>query len=247
MNKITLCVPTFNSSQFIIKSIQNVIDDERISQIIINDDCSDDFDQLFLNLKSLKSSKIEIISNEINLKAFKNKYECVKRATNDWIILLDSDNIIDKEYLDIIYQQKWDIKTILCPELALPNFKFTRFVQHSTIGSANSDLFHLFQYDALLNTGNYFFNRKEYITKYNDFQFDPYLTIGLDVIYFNTQWILNGNYLKVVKDLKYQHTVRRNGFYTINSKNGQNNRRNSIIIKSFLDVLNLINKTDIEI
>lgn len=216
MEKVSLCIPTYNSSSFILKSFINVLDNDKIDDIIINDDCSDDFPILKELIDSLGNPKIRLFKNEINLKAYKNKYETVKKAKNNWVVLLDSDNIINNDYIEKLYTEKWNNKTIYCPEFAVSNFTYSHILSLGEITIQNCRYTNIFQFDTFLNTGNYFLNKQEYVEKFESSDFDPIETLGLDVFYYNTNWLIQGNGLKIIPGLKYIHTIRNDGFYTKN-------------------------------
>ena len=160
--KISLCIPTYKSSSFIVRSFEKVLNNENIDEIIIYDDGSDDFDILCTNINSLSCNKIKIFQSDINQKAFKNKYLCVKESKNEWVILLDSDNIIDNDYIDILLKQELRDDTLYCPEKALPNFIYSH-LKNLDINANSYNYFDISFYLAFLNTGNYCFNKQEYI------------------------------------------------------------------------------------
>jgi glycosyltransferase involved in cell wall biosynthesis len=56
---ISLCIPNYNRSNFVISSFLNILHDERINEIIISDDCSEEkiFNELSEELKKLAPKK----------------------------------------------------------------------------------------------------------------------------------------------------------------------------------------------
>jgi glycosyltransferase involved in cell wall biosynthesis len=119
--KISIAIPTWNRSEMTVQSFYEVYDDDRVSEIVIVDDASDM--KIYEELKAMTDSlsKVTLYRNLQNRDCYENKYTAVSYATNDWVILLDSDNKIDKSYLDIIFGLEWD--------------KNTSQPQHSTIRS----------------------------------------------------------------------------------------------------------------
>ena len=215
MKKISIAIPTYNSSKFIIKALQYILDDERVDDIVVHDDASTDFEQLKTQISTFNSPKIKILGNEQNQKAFTNKSLAVKNCKNDWVILLDSDNIITKNYIDTIYQLVWDPNTIYVPSFAKPLLDFREFAGQ-TIHKGNLQKFaeHKKAF-ALMNDGNYFLKRSSYLAVYEKITKDNYLSI-LDVLYFNTHWILQGNSIEVVEGLNYFHRHHKNSFFMRN-------------------------------
>ena len=92
MNNITLAIPFYNTSKYFLDCIKYAIDDDFVSEIVVNDDCS--MPQEYNNLLTLieGKDKIKVYQNKHNLGAFRNKYITVEKCNNDWIYLLDSDN-----------------------------------------------------------------------------------------------------------------------------------------------------------
>ena len=130
-NKISLAVTSYNRSNKTVRSFSNVLSDDRITEIIIVDDHSDEktFNDLSSQINLLGYSKLKIYRNTKNLGAFLNKCRAIDLASNDWIILLDSDNIIDASYLDSL-PTELDEKIFYLPSVAeciSPNLDYSRY------------------------------------------------------------------------------------------------------------------------
>lgn len=245
MKKISLCIPNYTRTNYIIESFNNIINDDRIDEIVINDDCSPNFEEALILLNNLKSDKIKIFRNEQNLGPLFNKLETIKKATNEFCILLDSDNVISKEYLDIVFSQEWLRNKIICPEFLMHhdeniwNQKDV-FISYSDFINAKID----FEYvkscilngrniETLLNTGNFFVNKEMYVNSFNNNTFDRSVDV-CDVCFFSYLFLLfdKENYLEIVKDLKYIHRVHNGSFYLNNAHNGETQLR--ILRENFL-------------
>ncbi len=222
---ISLAIPTFNSSPFVFKSFEKVLDDPRISEIILCDDASEDFDALFDLVCQLNSPKIKLFRNEENLKAFRNKNKAVSHCQCDWVILLDSDNIIDPSYIDAwMKEQPWDPKILYLPDYAKPYFDY-RFLAGHRLGI--EDVILLLSVEApplphgikgslwgsLMNGGNYAFSRDEYLATYAKHSQIASLiseSYSVDVWHFLVLWLKRGLTLKIVPEMSYEHTLRTN-------------------------------------
>jgi glycosyltransferase involved in cell wall biosynthesis len=215
---ISLCIPTYNREKFVISAFSRVILDDRITEIVISDDHSDIsvFESLSDELKNLKSDKIKLFRNEINKGAFLNKYEAVKNASCEWVILLDSDNIIDVDYLNNIPIEK-NADVLYLPSHAICESTYLDYTEFSgkviemdeykkMVNSAEPRI------QCLLNTGNYFFNRRSYMDAVETEEI-PYESYGVDVFYLIHLWFKsnNSNKLKVVDNMKYLHTLHNGG------------------------------------
>ena len=83
---ITVAIPFFNTFQYLESILEPLINSSHVDEIIINDDGSDY--QVDVN-----HPKVKIFFNDKNVGAFRNKYITISRSSNEWVYLLDSDNI----------------------------------------------------------------------------------------------------------------------------------------------------------
>jgi FkbM family methyltransferase len=217
MKSISLCIPhysgpNYDRTRMLLQSFEAVIGDQRISEVIIKDDHSDDkaHEQTIATLEG--SPKVRIIRNEQNLGPYRNRMTAIERATNAWVIALDNDNVLEQEYLDKIFGQEWHEDTILAPDFAKPQFDFRRF-RNLVITKRNVST-HMREpsFNVLINTGNYFVNRQKYLDVW-DGSIDPATS---DSEYFNYCWLAAGNKIKVVAGLEYFHRVHPQSYYVQN-------------------------------
>lgn len=205
---ITVAITNFNREQLLYESISQIIDDERISEIVISDDCSEYglYTRVVDHYKSYP--KVKIYRNEKNLDCYLNKHKAVSLATNKWVLLIDSDNVFSKEFIDKLFEQgKWKDDLIYQPSFAKPHFDFTAF-EGRYISSENIWFFmpqHQFQ--TMLNANNNFFQREAWL-KVFDLSIDP---VTSDSIYQNYRWLEAGNSIYVVPGLHYEHRVSNHG------------------------------------
>ena len=220
---ISLAIPNFNRSGLVIEAFIKVINNNLINEIIIVDDCSsiEVFDKLVVFIADLNNNKIKLYRNDVNLKPFMNKYETVKKCNNNWVVLLDSDNIINNDYIKIISKLNKEDDIIYTPETLYKTNnggvgwtykEFNNmFINKNNIKSyINSSNF-----ETCLNTGNYYFNRKKYINVINNNYNDVKLSVN-DALYFSYLWLLSGNKIKVVPDLYYIHRIHEGSWYLNN-------------------------------
>jgi len=214
------------------KCLEWPLQDKRIKEIVIVDDCSNDYNKLKDYIKSLNNNKIKLYRNKKNLGVFNNKIEAVKKATLDWVVLIDSDNYINKQFIDAIFNEKWEKDIIYCPSFARPKFDFRHLI-NQIVSLENIKSF-LEQRRRILNknriffnTCNYFFNRLEYLKILKDinvFRFDLLLPNYVDIIdrdqeevkkihdaidtaIVNKLWLFNNKKFKIVENMEYIHTI----------------------------------------
>lgn len=214
---ISLCLTTYNRTDLLYESFAQVIDDERISEIVIIDDFSDPDCYIKIENHFKEYPKVKIFRNGENLDCYRNKREAIQAASNEWVIILDSDNIITKQYIDRIenlFIAGLNKKTIYQPSFAKPHFDFTRYegklIDKSNVGKHMVDA----TFSTMLNAMNYFVNREEYLRVW-DGSIDP---VTSDSIYQNLNWFKSGNSMYVVPGLSYDHRVHDGSHYQNNIK-----------------------------
>jgi len=228
MRTITLAITNYNRFELLVKSFEQVLNDERIDEIIIVDDHSkkEILDKIVAEFNS--HPKVYIYSNPRTLGVYKNKHESVELSSNEWVIVFDSDNIIDTNYIDALYKIKeWQPKTVYCPDFAKPKFDYRHFAGKLIYRSTAASFFKLPQFDCLINTMNCFVNRDEYLR-----HFDPETEpSAADSAYFNYRWLMAGNSMYVVPGLEYEHLVHSGSHYVQNI--GTSNKFHTQMMNAF--------------
>ena len=136
MDVISLAIPFYNTSQYFLECIQYALENEFVSEIVVNDDCSDEDQWRKLNqiVDTLNTNKIKLFRNKKNLGAFRNKYITVLNCSNTWVYLLDSDNRVFEDsynFIKSIFHRKHVPFNIGC-------FLFVTLVTTSTSVSGSS-------------------------------------------------------------------------------------------------------------
>lgn len=219
--KLSLCITTYNRYEMTIESFAQVLNDDRIDDIVIMDDASKDeiWQALFLDIENLKSEKIRFFHSDNNVGMSRNKYNAISRAKNEWCIIFDSDNIIGPDYLDAFEGFITDNRGvpnlaavennyIFCPDFAMPNFDYTALAQGSpTHGIYNKrDAARCIidsRFNCLMNTCNYIVNRDYYISAY---QYNPEHKAS-DTVWHNYNHLKSGGLISVVPNMRYFHRV----------------------------------------
>lgn len=227
---LSLCLTNHNRDRMLFESFEQVLGDERVSEIVIVDDYSEDrFWRKVQNYCEGKE-KIKLFRNRKNLGCYKNKREAISNATNEFVIIFDSDNIMTKEYIDKIYSEEWEPNTILAPDYVV-SFDYRHFggkiITRNTVKTYTRQV----RFDCLINTMNYFVHKENYL-KVWDGSIEPWTA---DTIYQNYRWLDSGRSIKVVKGLEYNHRIihapreERSHYMQHNRKTG--NLFNNIMMK----------------
>lgn len=227
---ITLAITSYERTDLLFESFKDVIDDDRISEIVIVDDCSSE--KVYKEISHYCSSirKVNLYRNDRNLDCYKNKREAIAVSLNEWVILFDSDNIISKRYVDrceALMIAGVNDHTVYQPSFARPHFDFTKY-SGSIISKYNASI-HLQDstFQTMLNAMNYFVNRKEFLRVWKG-DIDP---VTSDSIYHNYNWLNAGNDIYVVPDLEYEHRVHDGSHYKKNVRRTPHKLYDSIIEK----------------
>lgn len=204
--KFSLAITHYNRYDMLLRSFEQVVDDPRISEVIISDDTSTDNSWDRLRETFGNNPKIYLHRNQTNIGMSLNKAKAVSSCIKGRVILLDSDNIIDASYLDAaeaVLKVPYDNTVIFCPEFARPNFDY-RFWSGRTIDISNIKTFlENPMGECQLNTCNYIVDRDRYLKIY---QYDP-LIKETDTAHFAHLWLKSGGSFYIVPDMQYEHTV----------------------------------------
>lgn len=218
--KLSLCITTYNRPEMTIRAFEKVYEDARITEIIIVDDASSHDNVKKLHRATIPMSKVRLYFNHENIGMSRNKTKSIELATSDWCILFDSDNILDKDYLDaferfvtlkngdcpIMYDPKHK-KTIFCPDFAKPYFDYTIYSSEAFGGIYGADMAQYLirenMFNCLMNTCNYIVHRQMYLDTYN-YNADH---IASDTIWHNYNHLKVGGVFAVVPGMQYYHEV----------------------------------------
>ncbi|MCP4179640.1 MAG: glycosyltransferase family 2 protein [bacterium] len=174
MCKISIIIPCFNSSTTIKRTINSVLS-QTINdyEILIIDDCSNDWMKTFEIISSFESPKIKIFKHFVNKNGAVARNTGIKNAKGEYITFLDSDDEWIKDHLansiKKINSEKYDlvysrclVKTSNFPDLIIPKNKF---YDNENIGE------YLFRNDGFIQTSSIFAKSKPV----REIQFNPNL------------------------------------------------------------------------
>jgi glycosyltransferase involved in cell wall biosynthesis len=217
--KLSLCITTYNRYEMTIESFAKVLNDQRIDDIVIMDDCSTDKSFIKIHESLSSNKKISFHTRIENVGMSRNKRDAISHAKNEWAIIFDSDNIIGPDYLDAFYNHtladtrnnftEHFYNCIFCPDFAKPNFDYRAFsrAQPPTYGIYNAkDAARCMidsRFNCLMNTCNYIVNRDFYLQAYKH---NPQHKAS-DTIWHNYNHLKAGGLFAVVPNMQYEHRV----------------------------------------
>jgi glycosyltransferase involved in cell wall biosynthesis len=103
--KVSVCIPTFNQEQYIEKAVRSAFEQTlQPIEIIVSDDCSTDSTRSILQKLAQEIPVVKVVNQPQNLGIARNTDACLRMATGDFIIRLDSDDYLHPEYVEKLSQ-----------------------------------------------------------------------------------------------------------------------------------------------
>lgn len=202
--KIGIAIPSYNRYEMTVESFMDVYGDPRIESITIIDDASDL--DIFHKLREVceKLEKVKLLRNINNLDCYFNKATALTWSNQKWNILLDSDNVLNRDYIDTLYEiPQWDDGRFYTPSFAAPHFNF---VPYEGVVLTKENIAHYIDRPMLevcLNAANYFVNKDTWLKAF-DANTNP---VTSDSIFIAYNHLKNGGSIEIVKGLQYEHRV----------------------------------------
>lgn len=213
-----------NHGRRILECIGAAQDHDVIGEIVVVDDGSEDYEQLGTLMDG--QPKVRLYHNPTNRGVFGNKLEAIARATNEWVITCDSDNQMDRAYLDRVMDADNDPDTWYCPSFAKTHFDYRGLIGQYKL-EAIARMLDQPMAGCCLNTGNQTVHRESFMDvfgKYRDQRADLMMPNWLDLgssirqdhywrlvfdandsFIFNMEWLTAGNTINVMAGLEYDH------------------------------------------
>lgn len=212
--KLSVCIPTFKRfDNFLKKNIELYLKSEYIDEIVVCDEDGEDYNKIKEHFPN--ESKLKLFKNDQILGVFYNKSKSVSYANNDWICLADSDNYMPDSYFkawyDYIDIHGLNDKDVFMPQKTYPINEFDGFnyeeFENLKITKYNvNDIKISGNYECLLNTANYIFNKYNYI-KVDEYMHSDNKCNPLDTVMKNFLLLLNNSTLLIVPNMIYYHVV----------------------------------------
>ena len=102
MSKISIIVPTYNRSSYLVKTINSILSqDYKNIEIIVSDNASDDNTQSIMSNIVSKDSRVLYYRNEENIGINKNYNFALSKATGEFIHVFSDDDIMLPECLSV--------------------------------------------------------------------------------------------------------------------------------------------------
>jgi glycosyltransferase involved in cell wall biosynthesis len=208
--KLSLAITTYNRKELTIRSFEQLLEDSRVSEIIIVDDASETecYDWLHQRVRELNNPKVKLYQNVRNLGMSLNKRRALELCENEFCILADSDNIFTPSYVSAFLRSYEQGVDIFAPEFAEPNFYFTKYAGMRFDKDTAKGYLEEKEFRVLMNCSNFVVNRDRYINSH---------IYRSDIKGADSIWILylmwkNGAVLKVCSGMRYFHDTEFSGW-----------------------------------
>ncbi|MDQ6763768.1 MAG: glycosyltransferase [Bacteroidota bacterium] len=100
---ISVCIPTYNQAQYLESAIRSAANQNLMPfEIIVFDDCSTDNTKEILSILSKEIPILKIKHQPDNFGITKNTDSCLRAAKGDFIVRLDSDDLLGPSYIDTL-------------------------------------------------------------------------------------------------------------------------------------------------
>jgi glycosyltransferase involved in cell wall biosynthesis len=209
---LSLCLTNYNRYEMLLESFQHVYDDPRISEIVISDDNSEWKLWKKLEKYCATKSKISLFRNPHNVGMSLNKKLAIQHATNPWCIIFDSDNVLERNYLDAI-PKHLDTGIFYLPSFAKPQFDYRAFSGITVDWRNVKQVLKKPMFEQCLNTCNMVVHRDSYV---NIYQYDPNIK-ETDTLHMNYLWLKYGGKLQIVEGMEYFHRVGKHSGWLQNA------------------------------
>ena len=222
----SVAVTHYERFELLVAAVGSVVDDERVAEIVVSDDASQDGSwERILEIWD-GDEKVRLWRNERNLDCYANKAAAVRRCKSGWVVLLDSDNVLDAGYFDALEKlEPLQMGVAYLPTFARPDFDYRAFagqiVDRTTVASHVDEP----MFTTALNTANHCFHRDDYLAVWNQ-NADPRT---VDSLYMSWRWLAAGWSLQFVAGMEYEHRMHDGSHFVHNHTHADEMRSRSII------------------
>ncbi len=207
--QISLAFTNYNRCGLLLEAFSQVVDDPRVLEIVISDDCSTNGSYEKLRDDFNGHPKVKVFQNEENLGMSRNKAKAISLCTQDWVGIFDSDNEFNRNYLTalhLVWQKGLDDKTFYMPCWAIPNFNYNAYAGLIINKENIKEYLDRPMFEQCLNTCNMVVPRKKYLEVY---EHNPTVK-EVDTLWMNYLWLKAGYSFYIVPGMTYFHLVHEN-------------------------------------
>lgn len=210
--KLSIAIPYHgNRSEWTLRTIKNCHNIAQVGEIVLSVEPDTSAEELRKRLINYK--KVKVFSNAKQLFVFRNKITAVQRCAYEWVALIDSDNIINCQYIDAFTRQKnFNQDIIYAPSMGFPSLDYSRFIGEDINKRRVGEIMMLKddyarKFDMLMNTMNYIVNKARWLHALSDAINSDYEPRTADSSWINFNCWQTGMIMRVIKGMVYTHTM----------------------------------------
>jgi len=99
--QVSICIPVFNREDMILDAIKSVQNQTLYDiEIVVVDNASTDNTYSKVFDEAQKDKRIKLYKNKNNIGALKNFYRCIELASSEYVVLLGSDDWLEKNFVE---------------------------------------------------------------------------------------------------------------------------------------------------
>jgi glycosyltransferase involved in cell wall biosynthesis len=101
--KISVCIPTYNQGAYVEQTVRSILNQTLLpDEIVISNDCSTDETSRILAQLQHEISIIKVVNQSVNLGISKNTDACLRLASGNFIVRVDSDDLLLPDYIEVL-------------------------------------------------------------------------------------------------------------------------------------------------
>lgn len=208
-----VAIPTYRDRRrWIFKTLQYCNQCNNIADVAIVDDHSDfrDYQKLEMCVRSA-GSKSHLHRNSKNLFMLKNKIQAMRASRSEYVALIDSDNIIDCDYVNPVLNKEWRTDVVFQPS-HLDCFDFEEFAGLDITAANARDYLGIPMFRVMINACNHFAHRDSWLRAVEVWDFEPGVH---DSLFINYSLLKAGMTIRVVPGMRYKHAVHDQSTYKL--------------------------------
>ncbi|MGN0243010.1 MAG: glycosyltransferase family 2 protein [Lachnospiraceae bacterium] len=202
---ISVIIPVYNTERYLKEAVDSVLEQTFPDwELILVDDGSEDDSGNICEEYAERDCRIQTIHTE-NRGVSNARNTGIEHASGEWIVFLDSDDIMQKNMLETLLLYSGNVNLVVCGILTIPNQKELAFVERVTYyDSLQSALEEL---DEIREGGFYHSPvNKLYRRHYMTMRFHPDITLGEDFC-FNLEYMSQCGAICAIPDMLYSYRI----------------------------------------
>ncbi|MBE3037007.1 MAG: glycosyltransferase [Candidatus Atribacteria bacterium] len=204
---ISVAIPYHGDrSKWTLQTVVNASAISKVKEIIITIDPSNtDPKKLIQSLRSYR--KVKVYRNDKRLFVFRNKVNAVSKCTQEWVALIDSDNIAGGGYFGAFSKQPKNKSILYQPSIGHTMIHYEEYIGEDINLKWAAKNIDEVKVNMMLNTMNYMFHRETWLNALKGAIKDEYDPLTADSAFINYTCLKAGMIMRIIPGMEYVHTV----------------------------------------